>query len=171
MDYKSHNGGPERFHNTDKRIETLIFWLQTELKRKAIWGLKIQCFFLFYFVYTVVRHRGQQVTQDLNVYIWSIHYMHSAVGGEVRILPCLVPSTVVFFLIPLAPSLLLRGGTLFFIYNEKIMSEIFTTTRGGKSFNKTWNKTMAEVALRTRMLWKTKSNVWRQSGSSLTMED
>lgn len=84
------------------------------------------------------------------VFFPSIHYMLTAVCGQVQMQPGLVPPTVVL-LIPLASSLLLSGGTSFFIYNGKIKSEIFT--RGGKSFNKTGAKTMTEVALRTRMKW------------------
>lgn len=78
----------------------------------------------------------------------SIHYMLTAVCGQVKMQPCLVPPTH----IPLASSLRLSGGTLFFIYNGKIKSEIFTTG-GGKSFNKTGAKTMTVDALRTRMKW------------------
>lgn len=63
--------------------------------------------------------------------------MHSAVCGEMGTLSRLVPSAVPPPPpIPLPLSLLLCGGTLFFIYNEKIMFEIFTTTGGGGSFNK-----------------------------------
>lgn len=85
------------------------------------------------------------------VFFPGIHYMLTAVCGQVQMQPGLVPPTVVL-LIPLASSLLLSGGTSFFIYNGKIKSEIFTR-RGGKSFNKTGAKTMTEVALRTRMKW------------------
>lgn len=66
--------------------------------------------------------------------------------------PGLVPPTVVFF-IPLGSSLGFYRGTLFLIYNGKMMFEIFTTTRRGKSFNKTWAKTMPEVALTMRIKW------------------
>lgn len=110
--------------------------------------------FLLYFVDAVFSFGGQQVMLSSNVFLSSIHYMPTAVCGQVKMQPRLVPPTVVF-LIPLASSLRLGGETLFFIYNGKMMFEIFTTTRGGKSFNKTWTKTMAEVALRTRtrMKW------------------
>lgn len=64
--------------------------------------------------------------------------MHSAVCGEAGALSRLVPSAVLFYfpLIPLLLSPLLCGRTLFFIYNEKIMFEIFTRGGGGGRFNK-----------------------------------
>lgn len=71
--------------------------------------------------------------------------MPTAVCRQIKTQPALVLSTV-FFLIPLASSLWLSGDTLLFIYNGKMMPEIFTEM-GGKCFNKTWDKTMTEVAL------------------------
>lgn len=94
------------------------------------------------------------------MFLPSIHYMATTVCGRVKMQPGLVPPTV--FFIPLGSPPGFYRGTLFLIYNGKTMFEIFTTTRRGKSFNKTWAKTMVEVALTMRIKWVCR-NAERQS--------
>lgn len=84
----------------------------------------------FYFVSAAFRCGGQHLTLNSTLLFFppSIHYMPTAVFGQVKMRLFLVPPTVVF-LVPLASTLRRSEGTLFFIYNGKMMPEIFTTTR------------------------------------------
>lgn len=124
------------------KLNLLWCMLQTELKHSHFkWSVLWLCLCCGM---TVFSRGGQQVMLSNNV-LFSSTTCPSLFVDTLRCSPLLFDQAYISHPISLLSAAL--WGALFFIHNGKIMPEIFTTTGGGKGFNKKWCKTISEVAL------------------------